>query len=1183
MKLTEIEIQGFKSFNSKFVFKLDSNLIGIVGPNGSGKSNIIDAIRWALGEQSAKHLRGSNMQDVIFSGTVDKKSKNFAEVTLVFTSECGESRSITRKIYRNGDSEYLLDGKKSKLKEISNIYLDLGITKESYSIITQGKVENIISSKPQDRRSIIEEAAGVLKYKNKRKETYLKLEKTTDNINRLKDIFSEIENRNTILEEQNNKALLYKKYKSELKQKDILTRVYDIKSNLLKKEEKEKEKLNYLEEKKKINIDIYNIENDIKLLKQDLIKLDYEFNGIKEQEIEFIKKQEKLQYLVKLNEEKSVNKNRNIDKLNLELCKILEKKEDFNLKILSLEQDIKNIQDKINDINNLLSSEIVYKSDDLEKIESKIENLKEEYFYLVQEETKLQNNLDLLTKVNDNNNDSLNEIKENIKLLEEELYKKNNEFILKKENSEILIDKKNKLKLEISKLKEIFEKINIERESILKKIYDGKTLKNNIENKLDFLEKQQNNYEYYNVGVKEVLLNKNKILGIHSTVGDIIKFDIDYMNALNIALSNTQQNIIVDSSEVANSCIELLKKTNKGRATFLPISNISYRYINESTLNVIKNMSGFINVASNLVRYSSQYKNIINHLLGNIIIVDNLENGNKIAQKISFKNKIVTLDGQVINSGGSITGGTVYNNSSVIKNKADIEELHINKEKINLKLEELSKKLLTLDNKIISINNELNINNENYENNILKIKELDVETHNLDELISNINKNIEKEYFKLDECNIESNNIEEINIVKENILKNSNLLNDIKLKLDEHSNLKIKIKNEIDRNNNYINDKNIELLKLKENIKYKKNILNDYINNINDLNLEGKNLELEINNESKIEYVSEEDLKNIEQEISNINDILENFKEKELYINTNKEKLISEEIKKIDNLKVLNTELQNKNYNIEKININLGKLELKIDENIHYLVNTYNTTYEKEESSLLNYNLEDISSFKNIIKELNIKIENLGNVNLNAVEEYREVNERFNFYNNEIKDLINSKEKLENIIKEIDKEVTDRFLSTLDKISYNFDKIYKKLFNGGTARITLDDNKDILNCGINIEVNPPGKKMQTLSLLSGGEKALTAISLLFAILEINSSPFVILDEVEAALDEDNVIKFAKFLKQYANENQFLVITHRRGTMNYMDKLYGVTMKEKGISYVIPLELSNIIMEEYINE
>ncbi|MBU0278335.1 chromosome segregation protein SMC [Gemella sp. zg-1178] len=1183
MNLKSIEINGFKSFRSKSIFKIDSNLIGIVGPNGSGKSNIIDAIRWVLGEQSAKNLRGGSMKDVIFSGTQEKREKNFAEVSITFSVN-KEDKTITRRLYRNGDSEYLINGKKSKLKEITDIYFDLGINKESYSIITQGKVESILSSKPQDRRIIIEEAAGVLKYKNKKKETNLKLEKTEDNIKRLNDIFIEIKERYNVLYEQKELTEKYTKLKDELRKKDIIVNALNAKNYKLELEDLKSKADLYLKNIYTLEEDIKSLEKNVSDIKKNQVSLDKDYTEKKEKEVELIKEVEQFNSLLNLHKERANNKSNLLLKINKERDELFSRKNIIEEKINNLEEEINILKNNLAEVSSKLKILLAEKSNlSVSDIENNIENLKDEYFKLISLEGKLRNDLEFSKKVEDNNKQNINKINSEIYILENKLLDEKNK--LNNINEDLLLKNKEftALDIKISNCNSEYKLELANKDELVKNIYREKEILTNLTHKKNFLDNQNNNLNNYNVGVKEILKNKSNIVGVHNTIADIIRFDNKYTIALDTALSTSQQNIIVDNEDVAKKCIEHLKNNSKGRATFLPINSIKKKFIDSDIYSKISTENGFIDIASNLLSYEKAYSNIISYMLGNVIIVDNLLNGNKIAKKISYKYRIVTLDGQVINSGGSITGGAIFkNNNSIIKNKSEIEDLN--------------KKILQIENRVQSFNKDLELCDYNLikfskkiENNVtirskleIEIKELSLKNNLLLESIDNIKSAIEIENLKLDDINkLNNNNLNEEKIAEE-ILAIKKSLAEIDDKINEENNKKILVSKNEEDSKNTLNELNIEKSKIAENIKNKKYILEDtktdldYINSqILKINYEEKNIENEkLSSDDEESYKLQ--IKKIQENLDLIHKDIDLLKHK-------REELYSEDNLLNNQYKNKLVELKEYNKNLEKTNLKATKLEVKLDEIIEYLSNNYSVTYEKSEELLTNISSKEFSSYKEDVKKIKAEISSLGNVNMNAIEEFAEVSDRYNFYNSEITDLINSKEKLKSTIKEIDKEVEDRFLDTFNKVANNFNRIYSALFKGGNAKIILEEPNNILDTGINIEASPPGKKLQKLSLLSGGEKALTAISLLFAILEIKHSPFVILDEVEAALDDVNVNRFAKFLELYSEKNQFLVITHRRGTMEAMNKLYGVTMQEKGISYLLPLDLDNILKEDYVSE
>ena len=1176
MKLAKVEVTGFKSFQKKTTFEFKNNLIGVVGPNGSGKSNIIDAIRWVLGEQSAKNLRGSSMKDVIFSGTEDAKRKNFAEVAVTF-SNGEDSCEIKRRLYRNGDSEYYIDNKRSKLKDITDIYLDFGINKESYSIITQGKVEDIISSKPVDRRAIIEEASGVLKYKNKKKETNLKLEKTNDNLMRLNDIFSEISGRYKILEDQKNKTQKYLDYSKELEEKDILLNVYNIAeyqkrlADLLQvKQEKESEKLG-------LEIRQEELIKDLESIKNNLVSLDRTYMKYHDEELELVQKKESLQSQLSVIEERKNNRTLRSEKINDDIKYLEERKQNLESKLSERENLNDETKGRIQKINKEISSLESGEESKLELIERNIEELKDTYYSLINEETKLENSIEFAKKNLESADENSKEILDNIKRQKQVLSVREEEFSTATEEQKVLNEQLSNLQRELDILVEKNILINSNGKNIEEQIRTGHNFKSNLENRKKFLEDQINNLSFYNIGVKEILANKDVLAGVHNSVANIVEFDNEYAVAIDIALGQAQQNIIVENENVAKQCINHLKKANKGRVTFLPLNNIKAKAIASDVYRTVVNEEGFINIAENLITVDSEYKNIISHLLGLVLIVDNMDNANRIARKINFRNRIITLDGQIINSGGSITGGAINkNNNSSIKHKAELDELSQNLIKINDKIEKLDSEKHQLENQQQEVINEIGSLKSTKEEAILKLKQLELSINHKNSEIADIKANIEFNERKLLEFKDNEDN-------SSNIIELTQSLEKIRIELQK---LDEKIKEESSKKQNAqsaeelflekIAELKIEKSKLEETAKHGLELIESLLADISDVNEQLTRLEMSKDAES----LSEEDelkiLENNSKIIAECSERLTMLKTLLSDLDMEKTGLFKRE-KEITVAQQRNNEsLRQKTSEFEKLTVEQTKIEVKIDEYLENLVTNYNVTYESVSDRLTDKNIDEVPSYKDDVVRLRKEIVDLGNINLNAIDEFEEVKERYDFYNEQITDLVEAKEKLEETIAEIDKEVKERFLTTFVQVAENFNKIFKELFKGGYADMTLESPNDILNTGIVIEASPPGKKLQNLSLLSGGEKSLTAISLLFAILQVKNPPFVVLDEVEAALDEENVNRFAKFLKVYSENNQFLVITHRRGTMEAMDTLYGVTMQEKGISYILELELKDVI-------
>lgn len=980
MYLKEIRAHGFKSFADDIKIELSKGTNGIVGPNGSGKSNIVDAVRWVLGEQSVKSLRGDNsMTDVIFSGSKSRNAAGSASVTLVFDNKDrylkidNDTISIKRKLYNDGTNEFYLNNEKCRLKDVVDILLDSGIAKESFNIISQGKIEEILSTKPTDRRIIFEEAAGVLKYKKRKEDALRKLDKTHDNMTRAEDIINELAIQVEPLKRQRDTALKYEEYNEELEKTEIALMTHDI-TNLNEKLINTKAKIDDIShELTTINNSNLTSTTKITKYKLDLSKLEDEIN-------------EKQKELIKLTT--------NVEKINSQKEIIVERKK--------------------------------YEVDDI-KLHDSLIQLKEKELKLKNSILKLENELNLY-------NDKLIEINKNINELEEILKKIKSEKQEVENKLSILIKNNNSLKYKIDSLND-----NIENNSLLP------------------------------LPVKQVLNNHN-LKGIHNILGNLIEVENVYSLAISTALGASSSNIVVDNSECAKTAIKYLNDEKIGRVTFLPLDTLKPKEIDIDTKNTLNNEIGFIGIASNLIKYNSLYSNIVSNILGNVIVVDNIDNANRISKIINHRYKIVTLNGEVLHVGGSITGG--FNKTS----------------------------------NIITIKYELENYIKEYENKINEIKTLE----NL------LNEFDYKFKSKEDELYLANKEKIEINTLIENT--------DTRL-IDSKEELTVTTNN-ISGTNSVLN-KTVSIEEEK--------IINSYYSEL-----------------SKKEQTQNE-LNILQDKKNKLNEELEEFEHERLKDNT-----------------LYNT----KNKELKNLEIELNRYDVKIDMLLNSLNENYSITYEKAKSEYILVDEEDVS--RNRVNVLKNKIKDLGPVNLNAPIEYNKVSERYEFLIKQRDDLVNAENILLNIIKELDEVMENDFLKTFNLIKSKFNETFKELFKGGFADLRLCDESNILTTGIEIIASPPGKKLTTISLLSGGEKTFTAISLLFAILKSREVPFCILDEVEAALDEVNVSSFGEYINKLKEKTQFILITHKKKTMEYVDVLYGITMQESGVSKLVSVKLEDII-------
>lgn len=980
MYLKSIKTNGFKSFADKTNIVLDNNITCIVGPNGSGKSNIVDAIRWVLGEQSVKSLRGTNsMADIIFAGSKTRDKSTRSEVALTFdntdkylNSDATEIE-VKRILYRSGESEYFINNVKVRLKDITDLFLDTGAGNESFNIISQGSIESIVNSKPFERRTIFESAAGVLKYKKRKEESLKKLEKTKENIEKVNLIIEELKVNLEPLKEQSKNAKIYLNLKDELK-----------------------------------NIEISSITSEITSINDTYTKLKIEI--------------EELNTLLLNEDAASSDDASNLEKLKLKNIRLEEKISEANQKLLEATSKFINLQNE----------KVMYT--ERKNIEGNTSDLEKNVIRLKEEIAEFDNTINILA----------NEIKN----LEENLKKQTRDLEDINESSSMLKIKRNNLQ---SKYQETIQEIY----SLTSK---KEILENNILNDTKIPSSVKN------------ILNNVRLKGVYNTIGKLIEIPNEFASAIDVALSSSANFLIVKDERVAKECINFLKENKLGRATFFPLNIIKERTIPDNIINEISKEKGFVGIASDLVTYEEKFTNCIKNQLGNVIVVNNIDTLNEIGKIIEYKYRIVSLDGDIMHAGGSLTGGTLKNDYSAIKDKMELENI---KNKINTMTEENNKRKTEL---------------EKFENELIKLNKKEEE----------LNRSI-------------------INL-KESINDKTNILESKKQK-------ELELNKELD-GTNALKDGNIDkkLIALIEEFNVAENNKNILENDLQTLKDEKNNLLSEIAELEKI------------------------YKEKN------------------SNYNRLQNELKTKEVSIGKLDIKLDNLLLTLNEN-------YNLTYE---NAKVTYPLEmDINIAKDKVASLKKEIASLGEVNVYAIEEYDRVSTRYEFLTHQLEDLEQASVNLMDIISEMDTIMVERFTKTFKLISDEFKIVFKKLFKGGNGNLTLTDPDNILETGIEIIAEPPGKKLNSIGLLSGGEKTLTAISLLFAILNVKTVPFCVLDEIEAALDEANVDAFGKYLQEYKKNSQFILITHKKRTMEYADTLYGITMQESGVSKIVSVKLENV--------
>ena len=1186
MFLKKIYINGFKSFAEKTEIIVERGITAIVGPNGSGKSNISDAIKWVLGEQSAKSLRGGKMDDVIFAGTQKRAPLGYAEVNLIFDNESGtipieyQEVSIKRKLYKTGDSEYYINKQQCRLKDIRELFMDTGIGREGYSFIGQGRVEDILSPNSETRREVFEEAAGIVKYKTRKEEAVRKLEKTNDNLDRVEDIISELESRIDPLREQSEKAKKYIDLKNELKNREINYFVHEY--------EKHNELLTGLENQRNQGVEqkvILHKKRDF--LEQTILSEKEKLNEIQKEflELETNNNNKNKEYdnsagLCKVQKEKRLFYKSNIENVKKEIDDIDKRKTelDENIKALETEKNlsIESLNQKSIKFETINSEIILYKNE-IENINKDIENKRNDLFELHKEVSKLNSSKSTLESFIHNDNERIDHL--NKEILAEENEKANNQDTIK-----MLLKEQDEIKASISSKKEELVKLVNETKAKEKEKQNNETEIKNITNELNKVKSKLNvlinmeiYYDGYNKSVKTLMTNKEKnpmlnkaILG---TVADAIKTKKEYETAIEISLGFALQNIIVKSEMDAHNIIDYLKDNKIGRVTFLPIDMIQERKLN-STENKVLSEACVIDMADRLVETSTEFQKVIKHLLGRIIIVDNLKNGFKISKKLDNSIRIVTLQGDVINSGGSVTGGHIASNQNLLGRKREIEECKLLDEQYSDDLQYKNKELNIIVNDIeknnINIENIKNVLNEN--NNLITMSESRMQI--LEDQISKTQNVIEK-YHKEKQYIAEEKEKrkDEIKIIDESILEIKTIIEKKEKNIEEISNKNEENRKKFDEYNEITLQHRDEVSSIKQDIRLKEEKINNII------------AEIERNNVNKT--AKEDNLRNIESEIAASTELIEKYNKKIAVL----EVLLEDLNKKHSEMKADITLIQNEIYEYQnKINEANKSITELLDEENSMNVKIERAKSKVEDISLklweeyeMNYAMalsykDDSVSYTRLYNDVNMfkkSIRDLGNINVDSIEEYKEVKERYDFLSAQKKDLINAAAQLSNIIKELETKMKDKFLEEFSNIRIKFNDVFQKLFNGGKGDVYIEDEADALNSNIEIAVQPPGKKLSKISLLSGGEKSLTAIALLFAILKAKPTPFCILDEIEAALDDANIFRFSQYLKEFSKETQFLVITHRKGTMEYADTLYGATMEEKGVTKLVSMKLSEV--------
>ncbi|ELW74293.1 chromosome partition protein [Streptococcus thermophilus MTCC 5460] len=1174
MYLKSIEMQGFKSFADKTKVVFDKGVTAVVGPNGSGKSNITESLRWALGESSAKSLRGGKMPDVIFAGTEVRKALNYAEVAVTldnsdgFIAGVGETIRVERHICRNGDNDYLIDGRKVRLRDIHDLFMDTGLGRDSFSIISQGRVEAIFNAKPEDRRAIFEEAAGILKYKIRKKETESKLNQTQDNLDRLEDIIYELDGQVKPLEKQAATAKCYLELDGERRQTLLNLLVHDIevgKSDLTQTQEdlaEVKDKLtNYYEER-------HRLETENQELKQKRHQISEQISS----------DQQTLVDVTRLISDFE----RQIDLYTMESQQRSERKEETAARLSELESlkaeaqasldKVNQRQVKLNAELNTIAQELTAIQKDLEQFsddpDTLIERLREDYVSLMQEEAKVSNSLTQVTHDMESQTQALEAQAEEYKQAQADLLSAQE---VASESQKAYQAAQASLQNLLDSYKEkdqSYQVIDKDYQEAQTKMFDLMDHLKSKEARRQSLESIQKNHSNFYAGVKSVLQNAQSIQGIIGAVSEHLTFDTRYQTALEIAMGASGQNIIVEDEAAAKRSIDYLKRNRQGRATFLPLTTIKPRQLNGQFAQILANAPGFIGMASDLVTYEERLANIFQNILGVTAIFNTIDNANKAARSVRFQVRMVTLDGSEIRPGGAFAGGANKQNNSLFI-KPELDALTTEISQIKAQLSDSEAKVEALKTKRKALQKALEDLKVDGENARLQEQRLGLEYQ---QALSDVEKNqVLVDSFKQGSQGSEGANLqtksEQLKAELAQIASKREAINDRIEAIKED-------KDALGQQKQALLDRKSEL-QLKERdlqaeLRFAKTESNRLQADLSELTKESDSLKALLNNQ-----VDEDQTDRLPQLQAQHKEAVQRKDDLEQALVRAKIQVQDYE-GQLEDLEERLAKAGNRNEDLIRQQTRLEERESQISQSLRkfatQLAEDYQMTLEAAKGQVTP--LENVEQTRQNLQSLERSIKALGPVNVEAIAQFEEVKQRLDFLNGQKDDLLEAKGLLLNTINDLDGEVKSRFKATFEAIRESFKQTFTQMFGGGSADLILTSD-NLLEAGVEISVQPPGKKIQSLNLMSGGEKALSALALLFAIIRVKTIPFVILDEVEAALDEANVKRFGDYLNRFDKSSQFIVVTHRKGTMSAADSIYGVTMQESGVSKIVSVKLKDL--------
>ena len=1179
MYLKSIEIHGFKSFANKINFEFHNGITGIVGPNGSGKSNVADAVRWVLGEQKTKQLRSSKMEDVIFAGTENRKPMGYAYVAITFDNSDHKLNidynevTVSRRLFRSGESEYMINGTQVRLKDVNEMFYDTGIGKEGYSIIGQGQIDKILSGKPEERRELFDEAAGIVKYKRRKNDAMKKLDDQNQNLVRVTDILGELERQVIPLEKQCEKAKKYLLLKEELKVNDVnmfLIEIDEIKNRLIQ-----------IDEKIKIaSGDMQTASDEFEKIKADYTKLEQIIeeinNSIESKKVtlnETVINIEKIEGQINVIKEQINSAKNNESYINQRIASINDEIEEQNRELALSNKEREENEKYLNEIigsQSEINEKIAQDNDGIAELEKQIEDDKAEIIELLNAKatikTKIQRCDTLLEQIN------IRKSKLNQKLIDFQSRKDGQENAIK-QLSEQLSDVNTEIDTvtkALNEYKDDLANLRIRNSELTKQLSKNQEEYHKLKSNLEALKNITERYEGYGNSIRKVMELKETRKGIIGVVADIIKVDKKYEIAIETALGGNIQNIVTDTETTAKETIEFLKKHKYGRATFLPLSSMS----NKTNFNAPDALEekGVIGLASDLVDIKKEYEGVTKYLLGRVMVVDTIDNAIAIERKYRYTVRIVTLEGEYLNVGGSISGGAFRNSSNLLGRRREIEEIEKSLVELKKDKEQLDKDIVSNRGEISVVNEEISkVNNALQEQLIIK---------------NTIEVNLKQANDKKDSIMLEYQGYTQENDDMQaeitDINKNSTVLNEeltgaedrnstLEKEVVENTKKLKEMKEKLDSKNATLEEVNIEIANYKQKHEFivlkihkAEDVITSLTTELNNIKNNSKENDSEIS--ARLEAID-----NLTNEAKKSRELTQQLEKEIADAKLEKENQSREHKEFFEKREQLSERISALDKEVYRLSSQKEALEEKSESKEAYMWNEYEITYRKA-AEMKNPDLNDKAVLKENIVNTKREMKSLGDVNINAIEEFKEINERYQFMKGQHDDLMEAKENLLKIIDELEVGMRKQFKEKFEEIKVEFDTVFKELFGGGKGTIELTEAEDILDAGINIISQPPGKKLQNMMQLSGGEKALTAISLLFAIQNLKPSPFCLLDEIEAALDGSNVVRFAQYLHKLTKNTQFIVITHRRGTMNCADRLYGITMQEKGISALVSVDL-----------